>query len=258
MLGDNVRIAGPNTAISVNDIVFWMGQENFYVYDGRIQPLPCTVRQFVFDDLNRNQSFKFHAGSLASQNEVWWYYCSADSEEINRYVIYNYLEQTWYYGKLVRTAWNDRAAGQRSYPQAPSLDGYLYNHEFGLDDGSTNPASAIDSFVQSSDFDIGDGDEFMFIRRIIPDLNFTQSTATAPEVEFTMTARNYNGNVTGQGSNSGDVIRSSVVSGQDNYTNQLFMRLRGRQMNLKVSSDTTGVKWRLGAPRLEMRPDGRR
>ncbi len=258
LLGDNIRIAGPNTAISVNDVVFWMGQENFYMYDGRIQPIPCTVRQYVFNDLNRNQSFKFHAGSLASQSEVWWYYCSESSEEIDRYVIYNYLEQTWYYGTLARTAWNDRAAGQRSYPQAASVDQYLYDQEFGLDDGSTSPATPVDAFVQSSDFDIGDGDQFMFIRRIIPDLNFSTSTAAAPEVEFTMTARNYNGNVTGQGTDSGDVIRSSVVSGQDNYTNQLFMRLRGRQMNLKVSSDTTGVKWRLGSPRLEMRPDGRR
>ena len=258
LLGDNIRIAGPNTAISINDVVFWMGQENFYMYDGRIQPIPCSVRQYVFKDINRNQSFKFHAGSLASQSEVWWYYCSESSDEIDRYVVYNYLEQTWYYGNLARTAWNDRASGQRSYPQAASTDQYLYDQEFGLDDGSTNPAIPVDAFVQSSDFDIGDGDQFMFIRRIIPDLNFSNSTAAAPEVEFTMTARNYNGNVTGQGSDSGDVIRSSVVSGQDNYTNQLFMRLRGRQMNLKVSSDTTGVNWRLGAPRLEMRQDGRR
>ena len=258
LLGDNIRIAGPNTAISVNDIVFWMGQENFYMYDGRIQPIPCSVSQYVFSDINRNQSFKFHAGSLASQNEVWWYYCSANSQEIDRYVIYNYLEQTWYYGNMARTAWNDRAAGQRSYPQAASTDQYLYDQEFGLDDGSQSPATPVDAFIQSSDFDIGDGDQFMFIRRIIPDLNFSNSTAAAPQVEFTMTARNYNGNVAGQGSDSGDVIRTSVVSGQDNYTNQLFMRLRGRQMNLKVSSDTTGVKWRLGSPRLEMRPDGRR
>ena len=258
LLGDNIRIAGPNTAISVNDVVFWMGQENFYMYDGRIQPIPCSVRQYVFKDINRNQSFKFHAGSLASQSEVWWYYCSASSEEIDSYVVYNYLEQTWYYGKLARTAWNDRAAGQRSFPQAASTDQYLYDQEFGLDDGSQSPAVPVDAFVQSSDFDIGDGDQFMFIRRIIPDLNFSNSTAAAPQVEFTMTARNYNGNVTGQGSDSGDVIRTSVISGQDNYTNQLFMRLRGRQMNLKVSSDTTGVDWRLGSPRLEMRPDGRR
>jgi hypothetical protein len=258
LLGDNIRIAGPNTAISVNDVVFWMGQENFYMYDGRIQPIPCSVRQYVFKDINRNQSFKFHAGSLASQSEVWWYYCSATSEEIDSYVVYNYLEQTWYYGKLARTAWNDRAAGQRSYPQAASTDHYLYDQEFGLDDGSQNPAVPVDAFVQSSDFDIGDGDQFMFIRRIIPDLNFSNSTAAAPQVEFTMTARNYNGSASGQGSDSGDVIRTSVVSGQDNYTNQLFMRLRGRQMNLKVSSDTSGVDWRLGSPRLEMRPDGRR
>jgi len=258
MLGDNIRIAGPNTAISVNDIVYWMGQENFYMYDGRIQPIPCTVRQYVFDDLNRNQSFKFHAGSLASQSEVWWYYCSASSNEIDSYVVYNYLEQTWVYGKLARTAWNDRAAGQRSFPQAAGVDSYLYNQENGLDDGSTTPASAIDAYVQSSDFDIGDGDHFMLINKVIPDLNFSQSTAAAPEVEFTMAARNYNGSATGQGSDSGDVIRTSVVSGTDNYTKQLFMRLRGRQMSLKVSSDTTGVKWRLGAPRLDMRPDGRR
>ena len=258
LLGDNIRIAGPNTALSVNDVVFWMGQENFYMYDGRIQPIPCSVRQYVFNDINRNQSFKFHAGSLASQSEVWWYYCSAGSEEIDRYVVYNYLENTWYYGTLSRTAWNDRAAGQRSYPQAASVDNYLYDQEFGLDDGSQSPAVPVDAFVQSSDFDIGDGEQFMFIKRIIPDLNFSNSTASAPQVEFTMTARNYNGNVAGQGSDSGDVIRSSVVSGQDNYTNQIFMRLRGRQMALKVSSDTSGVNWRLGAPRLEMRPDGKR
>jgi len=258
MLGDNIRIAGPNVAISVNDVVFWMGQENFYLYDGRIQAIPCSVRQYVFDDLNRNQSFKFHAGSLASQNEVWWYYCSADSDEIDRYVVYNYLEKTWYYGTLVRTAWNDRAAGQRSYPQATDTSGYLYNQEYGLDDGSVDPAVAVNAYVQSADFDIGDGDNFMFIRRIIPDINFSQSTAAAPEVTFTMAARNYNGSAAGQGSDSGDVIRSSVVSGVDNYTNQLYMRLRGRQMNLKVENDTTGVKWRLGAPRLEARPDGRR
>ena len=258
MLGDNVRIAGPNTALSVNDIVYWMGQENFYMYDGRILPIPCTVRQYVFDDLNRNQSFKFHVGSLASQNEIWWYYCSQSSEEIDSYVVYNYLEKTWVYGTLDRTAWNDRAAGQRSFPQATGTDSFLYNQEFGLDDGSTSPASSIDAFVQSSDFDIGDGDQFMFINKVIPDLNFSLSTATAPQVDFTMAARNYNGSAAGQGSDSGDVIRTSVVSGTDNYTKQLFMRLRGRQMSLKVSSDTKGVKWRLGAPRLDMRPDGRR
>jgi len=258
LLGDNIRIAGPNTAISVNDIVFWMGQENFYLYDGRIQAIPCTVREYVFSDINRNQSFKFHAGSLASQNEVWWYYCSENSDEIDRYVVYNYLEQTWYYGTLARTAWNDRASGQRSYPQATGVDNWLYDHEYGLDDGSVSPAVAVNAYVQSADFDIGDGDNFMFIRRIIPDLSFRTSTAANPEVTFTMIARNYNGVGTNNGTDSGDVIRTTTVGGQHDYTDQLFMRLRGRQMALKVESDTTGVKWRLGAPRLEVRPDGRR
>ena len=258
LIGTNVRIAGPNTAIAVNDIVFWMGQENFYLYDGRIQTIPCSVREYVFNDINRNQSFKFFSGSLSSNSEVWWYYCSASSDEIDRYVIYNYLEQVWYYGTLTRTAWNDRGAGNRLFPQAPGTDGALYNHENGLDDGSVNPPVAVNAFVQSADFDIGDGQQFMLINRILPDLNFGQSTATEPEVKFTMGARNFSGSVAGQGSTSGDVIRTSVVSGNDNYTKQLHMRLRGRQMNLKVESDTTGVKWRLGAPRLDMRPDGRR
>ena len=258
LLADNVRIAGPNVAIGVNDLVFWMGQENFFLYDGRIQPIPCSVRDYVFSDINRNQSFKFHAGSLASQNEVWWYYCSGASEDIDRYVVYNYLEQVWYYGNLTRTAWNDRASGQRSYPQATSTDNFLYDHEFGLDDGSVSPAVPVNAFVQSADFDIGEGDNFMFINRIIPDLSFSSSTAAAPEVTFTMTARDYNGRAAGDGSDSGDVVRSAVISGQDNYTNQLFMRLRGRQMALKLESDTLGVKWRLGAPRLDVRADGRR
>ena len=258
LIGTNVRIAGPNTAIAVNDIVFWMGQENFYLYDGRIQTIPCSVREYVFNDINRNQSFKFFSGSLSSNSEVWWYYCSESSDEIDRYVIYNYLEQVWYYGTLTRTAWNDRGAGNRLFPQAPGTDGALYNHENGLDDGSVNPPVAINAFVQSADFDIGDGQQFMLINRILPDLNFGQSTATEPEVKFTMGARNFSGSVAGQGSASGDVTRTSVVSGNDNYTKQLHMRLRGRQMNLKVESDTTGVKWRLGAPRLDMRPDGRR
>ena len=258
IIGTNVRIAGPNTAISVNDLVFWMGQENFYMYDGRINPLPCSVRQYVFDDINRQQSFKFFAGSLSSNSEVWWYYCSAGSTEVDRYVIYNYLEKTWYYGTLARTAWNDRASGSRLYPQAPGTDGILYNHEFGLDDGSQTPAIPVNAFIQSSDFDIGDGQQFMLINRVLPDLNFESSTATIPQVTFSMGARNVSGSAAGQGSVSGNVVRSSVVSGTDNYTDQVQMRLRGRQVNLKVESDTTGVKWRLGAPRLDARPDGRR
>jgi hypothetical protein len=256
MLGDNVRIAGPNAVTSVNDLVFWMGQENFYLYDGRIQPIPCSVRDYVFSDLNRNQSFKIYSGSLASQNEIWWFYPSVSSDENDRYVIYNYGEQVWYYGNLARTAWNDRGAGQRSYPQATGADDYLYNHENGNDDGSTNPASAILSFVQSSDFDIGDGDQFMLIRRVLPDLTFTGSTAASPQVDFIMQSRDFTGDAFTE-SPQGTVIRS-VSSPIEQYTDQVFVRARGRQMSLKIQSNTTGVKWRIGAPRLDARADGRR
>jgi len=256
-IGDNTQIAGTNAVVAVNDIVFWMGRENFYVYDGRITPIPCSVREYVFRDINRNQSFKIHAGSLATQSEVWWFYPSENSEEIDRYVIYNYAEQSWYYGTLARTAWNDIGAGERSYPQATGVDSYLYNQEIGLDDGSTNPASAIECYVQSADFDIGDGDQFMFIRRILPDLSFSQSTAANPEVDMEMIARNFSGS-TSTSSDSGTVVRTTLVGGEHDYTDQIFLRLRGRQMSFKISSDTTGVKWRLGFPRLDVRPDGRR
>jgi hypothetical protein len=253
LLGDNVRIAGPNAAVGVNDMVFWMGQENFYMFDGRIQPIPCSVRDFVFSNINKNQSFKIFAGSLASQNEVWWFYPSASSEENDRYVIFNYAENLWYYGTLNRTCWNDRATGQRSFPQATGTNGYLYNHESGLDaDGS-----AMTSFVTSSDFDIGDGEQFMLIRRILPDLSFRSSTADNPEVDFTVTAKNFSGDGVDDEA-TGTVVRQTLVSGTHDYTDQLFMRARGRQLALKVESDTTGVKWRLGAPRLDARPDGRR
>lgn len=253
LLGDNVRIAGPNAVISVNDTVFWMGQENFYRYDGRIQPIPCSVRDYVFSDLNRNQSFKIYCGSLASQTEVWWLYASEDSDEVDRYVIYNYGENLWYYGTIDRTVWNDRSTGQRSYPQALSPDGYLYDHERGLDaDGS-----ALDAFIESSDFDIDDGDRFMLIRRVLPDMSFKSSTAASPQVTFTTTAKNFSGD-TSEGTASGNVVRQTLVGGAHDYTDQVFMRLRGRTISLKVESDTTGVQWRIGTPRLDSRPDGRR
>ena len=253
LLGDNVRISGPNAAVGINDTVFWMGQSNFYVFDGLIKPIPCSVLDYVFSDINTQQSFKIFAGSLGSQNEVWWFYPSSGSTENDRYVVYNYAEQIWYYGSLARTAWNDRATGQRSYPQATGTNGYLYDHERGLDDDG----SAMSAFITSSDFDIGDGDQFMLIRRILPDLSFQGSSATNPEVDFSVFAKNFSGTST-EDSATGTVVRETVVGNSEDYNDQLFMRARGRQMSLKVSSGTTGVKWRFGAPRLDARPDGRR
>lgn len=254
LLGDNVRIAGPNAVVGINDTVFWMGQSNFYMFDGRIQNIPCTVRDYVFSDLNTQQSFKICAGSLGSQGEIWWFYPSASSTENDRYVVFNYVEQVWYYGVLERTAWNDRATGQRSYPQATSTNGYLYDHERGLEaDGSP-----MVSYIESSDFDIGDGDQFMLIRRLIPDLSFRSSTAASPEVDFTVTANNFNGDGTYDQRETGTVVRTTLVGGAHDYTDQLHMRARGRQLQLKVGSDTAGVQWRLGATRMDARPDGRR
>jgi len=251
LLADNVRIASPNAAVSVNDVVFWMGQENFYVYDGRVQALPCSVRDYVFSDLNRNQAFKIHAGSLASETEIWWFYPTQTnnaSGEVNRYVVYNYGEKVWYYGQLSRTAWNDRGAGQRSYPQAVE-GGYLYNHEFGLNDDG----SAINAFVQSSDFDIGDGEQFMFLRRVIPDITFNDSDTSTPAATLSIQSRDFPGKAITE-TVSGVVTESST----DVYTNQIFTRARGRSLNFKVSSNAVDVKWRLGAPRIDVRADGRR
>ena len=256
LIGDNTRIAGPNTAIAVNDIVFWMGQENFYLYDGRIQAIPCSVRDYVFSDMNNQQSFKFHVGSIASQTEVWWFYCSSGSTEIDRYVVYNYGQQVWYYGALVRTAWNDRASGLRSFPQATGVDTYLYNHEDGDDDFSTGSAVAINAFVESSDFDIGDGQQFMLVNRIIPDLTFDGSSTSNPAAKFTVKSRDFSGDSFTE-SASGSAIRTAT-SPVEQYTDKIDLRARGRQMAIRVEKDAVGVKWRLGAPRIDVRPDGRR
>jgi len=258
LLGDNIRIAGPNVAVGVNDIVFWMGQENFYVYDGRIQVIPCSVRDYVFNDMNNQQSFKFHGGSISSQTEIWWFYCSASASEIDRYVIYNYSEKVWYYGTLVRTTWNDRATGLRSFPQATgiSTDSYVYNHEDGLDDFSTGSAVAINAFIESSDMDIADGQQYMLINKIIPDITFNGSTASNPSASFSIKSRDFSGDSFTE-SASGSAVRTAT-SPVEQYTDQVFVRARGRQVAIRVENTAVGVKWRLGSPRLDMRVDGRR
>jgi len=233
-----------------------MGQENFYVYDGRITAIPCSVRDYVFNDMNNQQSFKFHAGSIGSQTEIWWFYCSSSSSEIDRYVVWNYNEKVWYYGALVRTTWNDRASGLRSFPQGTGTDRYLFNHEDGLDDFATGSAVAINAFIESSDFDIGDGYQFMLINRIIPDLSFNGSSATNPAAKLTMKSRDFPSDDFTESPN-GTVTRTA--SGPPEvYDDNIFLRARGRQMSLRVENEATGVKWRLGAPRLDARPDGRR
>jgi len=245
-ISENITIRSPNAAIAVDDTVFWMGNSEFYIYSGAVQRLPCTVRDYVFDDFNVDQSMKVVSGLNAAFGEVWWFYPSASSETNNRYVIYNYVEQAWYYGTIARTAWEDR--GIVDNPIAAGLDGHLYRHEIGFDDGSTNPASAITAFIQSSPLDLEDGQQFMFISRLLPDLSFLNSTAASPTATFTTAVRNFQqGNFT---STSTNTFTTS--------TEQFFLRLRGRQMTSKTESTGAGVTWRLGTQRYDLRPDGRR
>jgi hypothetical protein len=254
MISENVTIASPNSAIAIEDNVFWMGNNEFYTYGGAVQKLPCTVRDYVFSSFNSRQSEKVFAASNTSFSEVWWYYPSADSETIDRYVVYNYQQNIWYYGTLSRGAWIDRGVEQN--PIAAGLDGYLYTHENGFDDGSQNPATAISAYIESSQFDIGDGNSFSFVSRIIPDVTFRDSTASSPSVTFTMKARNFPGGNYLQEDDSA-VTKTATVP-VEQFTNQAFVRLRGRSIALRVESSEVGMTWRLGSPRMDVRQDGRR
>ena len=254
MISENVTIASPNSAIAIEDNVFWMGNNEFYTYGGAVQKLPCTVRDYVFSDFNQNQSEKVFAASNTSFSEVWWYYPSANSENVDRYVVYNYQQNIWYYGTLARGAWIDRGVEQN--PIAAGLDGYLYTHENGFDDGSQNPPTAISAYIESSQFDIGDGNNFSFVSRIIPDVTFRDSTASSPSVTFTMKARNFPGGNYLQEDDS--IITKTATVPVEQFTNQANIRLRGRSMALRVDSNEIGMTWRLGSPRMDVRQDGRR
>lgn len=256
LIADNVSIAGPNAVGVLNDVVYWMGHENFYRYDGVVSTLECPVRRYVFDDINKEQSYKIAGGTLASETEIWWFYPSDGSDENDRYVLYNFVEETWSVGTLGRSAWTDGTTGIRSFPQATSTDGFMYNHESGCDDGSTSPVTAVASYAESSDFDIGDGYQFMLVRRIIPDITFSGSEASSPVVTFSLTAKDYPG-LAANDTETGTVTRTSA-SPVELYTKTIPLRARGRSAVVKVENNTVGVKWRLGAPRIEMRGDGRR
>jgi hypothetical protein len=252
---DNISIMGPRVAISANNITYWMGLDKFYMYDGRVKTLPCTLREYVFKDINFAQADQVVCGTNEGFNEVWWFYPSGTSTWVDRYVIYNHLDQLWYYGQLGRTAWLD--VSSRNLPVAVYTDpaqtpGELYTHESGIDDDG----APLVSFIQSSDFDITDnsGETFMLTRRMIPDINFNTSTAAQPEVTLTVRPRNFPGsNFQNDPSDSQRVINTSVST----FTDQVFVRARARQMALKISSADLGVQWQLGNPRLDVRSDGK-
>ena len=257
LISEYTTIMGPLAAKAVDDLVFWMGIEDFYVYDGRVQKLPCSVKAYVFNDFNILQKEKVFGALNSSFDEIWWFYPSADSETIDRYVVYNYVQKIWYYGTMARTAWLDR--GITNNPIAAGTDNFLYDHENGLDDGSTSPASAITSYIESSQIDIGDGDGFVFIKRLVPDVTFDGSSSTAPTASFTLKARSFPGGAY-DNSDASSITQSTKASTTtvEQFTNQVHVRLRGRSFALRVGSDETEVKWRLGSPRVDIRQDGRR
>jgi hypothetical protein len=253
-VAENITIAGPSAVTAVDDKVFWMGIGDFYVYTGQTQKLPCPVRAYIFDDINVGQIELTVCALNSTFSEVWWFYPSAGSNENDRYVIYNYVENTWAIGALTRTAWHDR--GLFNAPIAASTDGYLYNHESGQNDGSTNPPSAITSYIESSQISIGEGNNFVFLTKLIPDLTFENSISDAPTVDFTLQARNFPGGAYLQTDTSG--VTQSATTPVEQFTEQTWIRLRGRSFAVKVESNTTDTQWRLGTPRVDIRPDGRR
>jgi hypothetical protein len=258
---DNISIISPRSVVSASNTVYWMGQDKFYAYTGRVETLDCTLTLHVFNNINYTQADQVVSGTNEQWNEIWWFYTTADSNYNNAYVIYNHLEKLWYYGTIDRTAWLDTPL--RVNPQAANTpitstnntittgSGFLYNHEDGTDD-DTLP---IDAYIQSSDFDIGDGDNFMLTRRMIPDVSFDGSSAATPEATLTMRPRNFPGSTfSADPADTQRVIETSVGV----YTDQVFMRARARQMAFKIRSENLGVQWQLGSPRLDVRQDGSR
>jgi hypothetical protein len=262
VLMDNISVISPNSMITVNNVTYWMGRDRFYMYSGRVEVLPCSLRQYIFNDINNDQGYQVFAGANEAYNEVWWYYVSQSSANtvVDKYVIYNYLDRVWYYGNLNRSAWIQ--AGTQPFPIAADYNGRLLFHENGCDDQATSATLPIEAYVQSSDFDIGDGHNFGFVWRILPDVNFNGSTTNQPVVTMTVKPRQNSGTPYGTADNP--QVRSA-----QNYTTipaytvqefdgQVYTRIRGRQMSFRIESNTVGVAWQLGSPRIDIRPDGRR
>ena len=256
LLSENTTIIGPNAAVLASGVIYWMGIDKFYMYDGRVQTLSCDLRRFVFQDMNYYQNEQVYCSTVEGFNEVWWFYVSGTGNQINSYVVYNYLEKNWYYGTMARTAWLDTTL--QNNPIAATYNGYLLNQEDGVDDNETGTPAPIDAYISSSEFDVGDGDHFVFIDRILPDLTFSGSTSgTSPITTMTLYALTDSGSGVTQTYNN-NVAYTAAYNITEEFTGQVYTRIRGRQMILKMESNKVGTTWQLGAPRFNMRPDGRR
>ena len=264
LLADNTSIIGPNAVATATSVIYWMGVDKFYKYDGRVQTLRCDLRKFIYEDINLEQADQFFAGTNEGFNEVWFFYCSANSENIDRYAVYNYFENNgegvWYYGEMARTAWLD--SGLRIYPMGATLVNNIVYHELGNDDNTTATAVPINSVIETSEFDIDDGDHFGFVWRILPDMTFVGSDTASPQVTMTLipmqnSGSGYNDPISIGGNSNATVVRSATIPVEE-FTGQVAIRVRGRQMIMKVENNQLGCAWQLGSPRIDIKQDGRR
>ena len=260
ILGDNISIVGQNATANASGVIYWMGRDKFYKYDGRVQTLRCDLREYIFNDFNAQQSQQVYAGTNEGFNEVWWFYCSANSNAIDKYVVYNYVEDIWYYGTMARTAWLD--SGTLDYPIAATYTKNIVNHEDGLNDYEGNSALPINAYITTSEFDIDDGHNFAFIRRILPDLTFRGSTADAPTATMSVIPLNNSGSgytdpASVGGADNAAIVRTATVP-IEAFTGQVFIRVRGRQFSFKIESNQLDTVWQLGSPRIDYQLDGRR
>ena len=259
-VGENTSIASQNAVGWANGVAYWMGRDKFYMYDGRTQPLECDLRRFIFNDFNTLQYEQVFCGTNESYHEIWWWYCSSDSSVANKYVVYNYVEKVWYYGNMSRTAWLD--SGLRDFPLGATYSNNLVNHEEGVDDNEGEITAPIAAYISSAQFDLEDGHQFAFIWRILPDITFDGSEVGSPSATMTLlplqsSGSGYNNPASVGGTNNAGITRSAVLP-VEQFTDQLFIRVRGRQLAIKVESSEIGVTWQLGSPRIDMRSDGRR
>jgi len=258
LIGDNISILSPSAVALASGVVYWMGIDKFYMYDGTVKTLDSDLRKYVYQDINLDQNLQVFAGTNEGFNEVWWFYCAKDSTAIGKYVIYNYIEKVWYYGTMARTAWLD--SGLINYPIAATYSQNLVNHELGVDDNETDVPAPISAYISSSEFDIDDGDRFMFVYRMLPDVSFNGSTeGTTAEITLGLYAMKNAGSGTGPlVSQRVDQLTGVEYTVTEGFTGQIYTRIRGRQMILKVSSDKLGTAWQVGTVRFDARPDGRR
>jgi hypothetical protein len=261
LMADNLSIMGPNSAVIASGVSYWMGVDKFYKYDGRVATLRCDLRQYIFNDINMEQRYQVFAGTNEGFNEIWWFYCSSGSVVEDKYVVYNYVEDIWYYGTMGRTAWLD--SGITEFPMAATYANNIVQHENGLDDGTygINALLPIESTITSAEFDIGDGHNFAFVQRVLPDVTFRGSTAANPSISMTLqpltnSGSGYNTPKSVGGNSAASVARSATVPVEE-FTGQVYIRVRGRQMSMRIDSTALGVQWQLGSPRIDIRQDGR-